>query len=90
MTKTQLIDKIAQESDLTKKQVAQTVDATIAAIEAALIAGESVQFLGFGTFAVKEIAAHNGRNPRTGETVEIAASRRATFTASKALKDKLN
>ena len=90
MNKTQLIDKIAKENDLTKKQVAVTVDALIAAIGDALATGESVQFLGFGTFSVKEIAAHNGRNPRTGEVVEIAASRRPTFSASKALKDKLN
>ena len=90
MTKTQLIDKIAKENDLTKKQVAETVDALIAAIGDALATGESVQFLGFGTFSVKEIAAHNGRNPRTGEVVEIAASRRPVFSASKTLKDKLN
>ena len=90
MNKTQLIDKIAKENDLTKKQVAETVDALIAAIGDALATGESVQFLGFGTFSVKEIAAHNGRNPRTGEVVEIAASRRPVFSASKTLKDKLN
>lgn len=90
MNKTQLIDKIAKENNMTKKQVTETVDAMIAAIGDALVAGESVQFLGFGTFSVKEIAAHNGRNPRTGEVVEIAASRRPAFTASKALKDKLN
>ena len=90
MNKTQLIDKIAKENNLTKKQVAQTVDAMLAAIEGALIAGESVQFIGFGTFAVKEIAAHNGRNPRTGEVVEIPATRRVSFSASKGIKDKLN
>lgn len=90
MNKTQLIDKIAKENDLSKKQVAKTIDATIAAISDALVSGESVQFLGFGTFSVKEIAAHNGRNPRTGDVVEIAASRRPSFSASKALKDKLN
>ncbi len=90
MTKTQLIDKIAKENDLTKKQVAQIVDATFAAIESSLVAGESVQIAGFGNFTVKEIAAHNGRNPRTGEVVQIAACRRAGFSAGKALKDKLN
>ena len=90
MNKTQLIDKIAKENELTKKQVAQIVDATIAGIADALAAGEAVQFLGFGTFSVKEIAEHNGRNPRTGEVVKIAASRRPAFSASKALKDKLN
>jgi DNA-binding protein HU-beta len=90
MNKTQLIDKIAKENELTKKQATAAVDAVITAIGDALVAGESVQFLGFGTFSVKEIAAHNGRNPRTGEVVEIAASRRPVFSASKTLKDKLN
>lgn len=90
MTKTQLIDKIAKENGWTKKQVAEMVDATLAALEGSLVAGESVQLAGFGTFAVKEIAAHTGRNPRTGEAVEIAASRKLTFSASKAMKDKLN
>ena len=90
MNKTQLIDKIAKENELTKKQATAAVDAVITAIGDALVAGESVQFLGFVTFSVKEIAAHNGRNPRTGEVVEIAASRRPVFSASKTLKDKLN
>ncbi len=90
MTKTQLIDKIAKDNEMTKKQAAQAVDAVLAALEGTLTAGESIQLLGFGSFAVKEIAAHNGRNPRTGEVVEIAASRRVTFTPSKTLKDKLN
>ena len=90
MTKTQLIEKIAKENGWTKKQVAETVDATLAAVEGTLISGEAVQIFGFGTFAVKEVAAHTGRNPSTGEAVEIAASRKLTFSASKAIKDKLN
>ena len=90
MTKTQLIEKIAKENELTKKQVAEIVDAWIAAVENTLAEGESVQIAGFGAFAVKEIAAHMGRNPRTNEAVEIPASRRVTFSASKTLKDKLN
>ncbi len=90
MTKTQLIDKISKDNEMTKKQAAEAVEAVLAAIEGTLAAGESVQILGFGNFAVKEIAAHNGRNPRTGETVEIAASRRVTFTPSKTLKTQLN
>lgn len=90
MTKTQLIEKIAKENEWTKKQVAEIVDAWIAAVEGTLAAGEGVQIAGFGSFAVKEIAAHTGRNPRTNEAVEIPASRRVTFSASKTLKDKLN
>ena len=90
MTKTQLIDKIAKENELTKKQAAQIVDSVFDAMEEALIAGESVQIFGFGAFAVKEKAAYTGRNPRTGEAVEIAASRKVSFSPSKALKDKLN
>jgi len=90
MTKTQLIDKIAKENELTKKEVAAVVDAWIAAVEETLAAGENIQIAGFGSFAVKEIAAHMGRNPRTNEAVQIPASRRVTFSAGKALKDKLN
>lgn len=90
MTKTQLIEKIAKENGWTKKQVSEMMDATLTALEGALVAGETVQLFGFGTFTVKEIAARTGRNPRTGETVEIAASRKLAFSASKALKDKLN
>lgn len=90
MTKTQLIEKIAKENGWTKKQVTEMMEATLNALEGALVTGETVQLFGFGTFTVKEIAAHTGRNPRTGEAVEIAASRKLTFSASKALKDKLN
>ena len=90
MTKTQLIDKIAKATDLTKKQAAEAVDALLATATDTLVAGENIQIAGFGTFAVKEIAAHTGRNPRTNEPVEIPATRRVTFSAGKTLKDKLN
>ena len=90
MTKTQLIDQIAKESDLTKKQVVQTVDAFLEAIEAALMAGEAVQLSGFGIFSVKEKAAYTARNPKTNQPVEIPASKRLGFTVSKTLKDRLN
>lgn len=90
MTKTQLIDKVAKETTLTKKQAAEAFDAFLATTIEALAAGEVVQVAGFGAFTPKEIAAHTGRNPRTGEVVEIAASRRVSFTASKTLKDKLS
>ena len=90
MTKTQLVDKIAKDTELTKKQAAEAVDAMIAAMQDALAAGEGVQLVGFGGFSVKEVAARTGRNPKTNETVEIPASRRVTFSASKTLKEKVN
>ena len=90
MTKTQLIEKITKENEMTKKQVTETLDALITAMEEALVAGETVQIAGFGAFSVKEKAAYTGRNPRTNEPVEIPASRRVNFAASKTLKDKLN
>ena len=90
MTKTQMIDKIAKTTNLTKKQATEAVDAMVAAMQDALVAGDSVQIFGFGGFAVKNVPARTGRNPRTNETVEIPASRRVTFSASKTLKDKVN
>ena len=90
MTKTQLVDKIAKDTELTKKQAAEAVDAMIAAMQDALAAGEGVQLVGFGGFSVKDVAARTGRNPKTNEVVEIPASRRVTFSASKTLKDKVN
>ena len=90
MTKAQLIEKIAQEGDMTKKQAAVAVDAMLDAIERALIAGESVQISGLGSFHVKEVPAHTARNPRTNEMVEAAASRKVTFTVSKTLKGRIN
>ena len=90
MTKTQLIDQVAQESKMTKKQATVAVDAMLGAIENALIAGESVQISGLGSFHVKQVPAHAARNPRTNETVEAAASRKVTFSVSKTLKGKIN
>lgn len=90
MTKTQLIEKIAKDNDLTKKQVSEIVDAALTAVTETLASGENIQIAGFGSFSVKEFAAHTGRNPRTNEAVEIPASRRVTFSAGKGLKDKLN
>lgn len=90
MTKTQLIDQIAKETGLTKKNVGEVVDAVFASMANSLAAGEAVQIAGFGNFAVKERAARAGRNPKTGETIQIAASRAAAFSPAKALKDKLN
>ncbi len=90
MNKTQLIDVVAAKTDLKKKDAEAAVAAVIGAIEDALTAGEKVQLIGFGTFEVKERAARTGRNPATGATIKIAASKYPAFSAGKALKDKVN
>lgn len=88
MNKGELIAKIA-EAGLSKKDSEIALNAAIAAIGDALAKGETVQLIGFGTFSVKERAAREGRNPRTGEVVKIKASKVPTFKAGKALKDKV-
>lgn len=90
MTKNQIIELVAKQTGMTKKSVAEVLDAVAVTVDNALVAGESVQIAGFGSFSVKQKDAYTGRNPKTGEPVEIAASRRVTFSASKTLKDKLN
>ena len=90
MNKTQLIDVVANKTGLKKKDADAAVVAVFEAMEEALCAGEKVQLIGFGTFEVKERAARTGRNPATGEAIEIAASKYPAFSAGKALKDKLN
>ena len=89
MNKGELIAKIA-EAGLSKKDAGIALDTAIAAIGDALAKGESVQLIGFGTFSVKERAAREGRNPRTGEVVKIKAAKAPAFKAGKALKDKVN
>ena len=86
MNKTELINAIAAEG-LSKKDAEKALNAMTGAIGDALAKGEAVQLMGFGTFSVKERAAREGRNPRTGETVKIAASKVPAFKASKTLKD---
>ena len=88
MNKGELIAKIA-EAGLSKKDAGVALDAAIAAIGDALAKGDAVQLIGFGTFGVKERAAREGRNPRTGEVVKIKASKVPTFKAGKGLKDKV-
>ena len=90
MNKTDLINVVAAEANLTKKDADAAVNATLAAIANALKDGDKVQLLGFGTFEVKAVAEREGRNPKTGETIKIPASKKASFTASKLLKDQLN
>ena len=90
MNKTDLINVVADETKLAKKDVEAVINATVAAISNALKEGDKVQLIGFGTFEVKEVAEREGRNPKTGETIKIAASKKAAFSASKALKDAVN
>lgn len=90
MNKAELIDAVAEGAELSKSSAARAVDALVEAITAALKNDESVTLVGFGTFTVRSRAAREGRNPRTGETIEIKASRTPGFKPGKALKDALN
>jgi len=90
MNKTQLGEAVAEKAGLKKKEAEAAVNAMTDAIAEALKAGDKVQLIGFGTFEVKERGAREGRNPRTGETIKIAASKHPSFAAGKALKDSIN
>ena len=90
MNKTQFVDAVAAKSNLTKKEAEAAVNAMTAVVAEALKAGDKVQLIGFGTFDVKETAAREGRNPRTGETIKIEASKRPVFSAGSALKNSVN
>lgn len=90
MTKTDLVNVVAAETDLKKKDVEAAVNAALEAIASALKGGDKVQLIGFGTFEVKNVAEREGRNPQTGESIKIAASKKPSFSASKALKDAIN
>ena len=90
MNNTELADKIATAHDLTKADAKKLVDGVFAAIADAAAAGDEVSLNGFGKFKVKASAAREGRNPSTGATIQIAASKKLGFTPAKAVKDKLN
>ena len=90
MNKTDLVNVVAAEANLSKKDAEAAVNATIDAIAGALKAGDKVQLIGFGTFEVKEVAAREGRNPKTGEVIKIDACKKPAFSASKVLKDQVN
>ncbi|MEB3102816.1 HU family DNA-binding protein [Ferviditalea candida] len=87
MNKSDLIARVAESTDLSKKDVTKAVDAVFEAISEALHKGDKVQLVGFGNFEVRERAARKGRNPQTGEEIEIPASRVPAFKPGKALKD---
>ncbi|KKC98340.1 DNA-binding protein HU-alpha [Photobacterium sp. WH77] len=87
MNKTQLIDLIAEQADLTKAQAKDALESTLSGITEALKSGDQVQLIGFGTFKVNHRAARTGRNPQTGKEIQIAAANVPAFVAGKALKD---
>ncbi|MCD8120978.1 MAG: HU family DNA-binding protein [Clostridiales bacterium] len=90
MNKQELITAIAEQSGLTRKDADAAVKAFVEVVSGALKEGDRVQMIGFGTFEVSERGARTGRNPRSGETIEIAASRIPKFKAGKALRDLIN
>ena len=91
MNKADLIQKVMEKAEVSKKVAEATVNAVTKSIEEALVAGDKVQIIGFGTFETRERQARTGRNPRKpGETIEIPASIAPAFKAGKALKDAVN
>ncbi len=90
MNKVDLVSAVAKQAELSKKDAGLAVEAVFDAISEALEKGDKVQLIGFGTFDVSERAAREGRNPRTGETMKIAASKAPRFKAGKALKERVN
>lgn len=90
MNKNDLVASVANESGLSKADAAKAVDAVFSSVTGALKGGDEVRLVGFGTFAVTNRAASEGRNPRTGEKIQIPASKQPKFKAGKGLKDAVN
>ena len=90
MNKTELVAAVAEQAGLSKKDAEAAVKAFTDVVAEALKAGDKIQLVGFGTFEVSERAERTGRNPQTGETMEIKASKTPKFKAGKALKDMMN
>ncbi len=89
MNKNELVDAVSARADLRKSEASKAVDAVFDSIAAALKGGDDVRLVGFGTFSVAQRAASEGRNPRTGEKIKIAASKQAKFKPGKVLRDSL-
>lgn len=87
LTKQDVINSVAEKADLTKKQATAAVDAVLGTVQDALAAGDAVGLIGFGSFEVKERAAREGRNPQTGDKIQIPAKKVPSFKAGKQLKD---
>ena len=85
-----MIDMVAEAADISKAAAGRAVDAVFDGIAGSLKGGDSVTLVGFGTFSISDRAARSGRNPRTGETIQIKASKMPKFKAGKALKDAVN
>lgn len=90
MNKSELVASVAEAAELTKKDAEKAVNAVFASVQKALVEDDKVQIIGFGTFEVRTRAARKGRNPQTGETIEIPASKNPVFKAGKALKEAVN
>ena len=90
MNKAEFVGAVADTAELTKVDAAKAVEAVIDVIKTALKKGDTISLVGFGTFTVRKRAARSGRNPRTGQTIKIKASKNPAFKAGKALKDALN
>lgn len=90
MTKDELVGKIAGDAGISKKEAQASLKAVISGVTGALAKGDSLTLVGFGTFSVSDRAARQGRNPSTGETIQIKASKAAKFKAGKSLKDAVN
>ncbi|HIX83014.1 MAG TPA: HU family DNA-binding protein [Candidatus Megamonas gallistercoris] len=90
MNKSELVASVAEVAELTKKDAEKAVNAVFASVQKALVENDKVQIIGFGTFEVRTRAARKGRNPQTGETIEIPESKNPVFKAGKALKDAVN
>ena len=90
MNKSDLVDAIAESAGLSKADAGRALDAFVETVTSTLKGGDGVSLVGFGTFSVRDRAARTGRNPRTGETIQIKASKNPAFKAGKALKDAVN
>ena len=90
MNRTQLVNAVAEKTGLKKKDAEVALAAVLDSIETALVKEDKVQIFGFGTFTVEKRAARQGRNPRTGEVIKIAATKVPAFSAGSALKDAVN
>ncbi|WP_222565021.1 HU family DNA-binding protein [Novilysobacter antarcticus] len=90
MNKSEFVSAVAEAAELSKADASNAVDAMVSVITDALKKGDSVTLVGFGTFQVRNRAARQGRNPKTGETIQIKASNNPAFKAGKALKDAVN
>lgn len=90
MNRNELVDAVSSKTDMKKSEASKAVDAVFDSIADALKGGDEVRLVGFGTFSVASRAASEGRNPRTGEKIQIAASKQAKFKPGKGLRDSLN